>query len=248
MLQRILELPEASSVRHDTSSLRVIAVSGSALHGEFAVHVMDRFGDILYNLYGSTEVAWATIATPRELREAPGTAGTPPHGTKVRLFDDDGRECRRPGETGRIFVTNALVMDGYTTGDERLTLHGLIATGDVGHLDKRGRLFVSGRDDEMIISGGENVFPREVEDLLAEHEAIEDVAVIGVEDEQFGARLQVFVVRKEGAELGAEAVKEHVRANLARFKVPRDVVFVAELPRTATGKVLKRELPELEIA
>jgi fatty-acyl-CoA synthase len=248
MLQRILDLPPTSSSRYDTSSLRVIAVSGSALPGEFARHVMDRFGDVLYNLYGSTEAAWATIATPRELREAPGTAGTPPHGTKLRLFDADGHRCRRPGETGRIFVTNGLVMDGYTTGDERTMLHGLIATGDVGYLDKRGRLFVSGRDDEMIVCGGENVFPREVEDLLAEHEAIEDVAVIGVDDEQFGARLRAFVVRREGAELSAEEVKEHVRANLARFKVPRDVVFVAKLPRTSTGKVLKRELPELEVA
>jgi fatty-acyl-CoA synthase len=242
MLQRILDLGPETIRRYDTRSLRVIAASGSALPGELALRVMDSFCEVLYNLYGSTEVAWATIASPRQLRAAPGTAGTPPRGTKLRLFDEQGRRRRRPGETGRIFVLNEMVMDGYTTGDGKTELDGLIATGDVGYIDDQGRLFVSGRDDEMIISGGENVFPREVEDLLAEHPAIEDVAVIGVADEQFGERLRAFVVRKDGAQLDADAVKAYVRDNLARFKVPRDVQFVAELPRTATGKVLKRVL------
>ena len=242
MLTRMLELgPEVIS-RSDVSSLRVIAVSGSALPGELALRVMDTFGDILYNLYGSTEVAWATIASPAQLRAAPGTAGTPPHGTDVRLFDEDDREIDVPGLHGRIFVGNEMVMDGYTSGDGKTMLDGLIATGDVGYLDTHGRLFVSGRDDDMIVSGGENVFPREVEDLLAEHPQIDDVAVIGVPDEQFGERLRAFVVLAAGATLGEQGVKDHVRDNLARFKVPRDVVFVDVLPRNATGKVLKRDL------
>jgi fatty-acyl-CoA synthase len=248
MLQRLLELGPETIARYDTSSLRVIAASGSALPGELALRVMDTFGDVLYNLYGSTEVAWATIASPEELRSAPGTAGTPPRGTQVRLFDADGSERRAPGETGRIFVTNEMVMDGYTSGDGKTELQGLIATGDVGYLDDHGRLFISGRDDDMIVSGGENVFPSEVEDLLAEHDAIEDVAVIGVADEEFGERLRAFIVLKEGSELDGETVKDYVRANLARFKVPRDVVFIDELPRTATGKVLKRELRLLDAA
>jgi acyl-CoA synthetase (AMP-forming)/AMP-acid ligase II len=246
MLQRILDLGAATIRRYDTSSLRVIAASGSALPGELALRVMDQFGDVLYNLYGSTEVAWATIASPRQLRAAPGTAGTPPFGTRLRLFDEHGEEQRSRGETGRIFVHNEMVMDGYTTGDGKTVLDGLIATGDVGHLDREGRLFVSGRDDEMIISGGENVFPREVEDLLANHPAIEDVAVIGVEDRDYGERLRAFIVLKAGAQLDAEAVKSYVRENLARFMVPREVLFVEELPRTATGKVLKRLLDRTE--
>jgi fatty-acyl-CoA synthase len=135
-----------------------------------------------------------------------------------------------------------MVMDGYTTGDGKAVLEGLIATGDVGHIDRQGRLFVSGRDDEMIISGGENVFPREVEDLLAEYPGVEDVAVIGVRDREFGERLRAFIVPEPGTVIDAEAVKAHVRDNLARFKAPRDVLFVEELPRTATGKVLKRLL------
>jgi fatty-acyl-CoA synthase len=242
MLTRMLELGPEVIARYDTSSLAIIAVSGSALPGDLALRVMDTFGDVLYNLYGTTEVAWATIASPEQLRAAPGTAGTPPRGTQVALFDDEDAQITQPGRPGRIFVRNEMIMDGYTSGDGKPMLGGLIATGDVGYLDTQGRLFVSGRDDDMIVSGGENVFPREVEDLLAEHAAVDDVAVIGVPDEQFGQRLRAFVVRREGAELTEDEVREHVRENLARFKVPRDVVFVDVLPRNATGKVLKREL------
>jgi fatty-acyl-CoA synthase len=242
MLTRLLELGPETIARYDTSSLRVIAASGSALPGELALRVMDTFGDVLYNLYGSTEVAWATIASPAQLRAAPGTAGTPPRGTQVRLYDEDDQEITARGRHGRIFVANEMVMDGYTSGDGKAIVDGLIATGDVGYLDMHGRLFVAGRDDDMIISGGENVFPREVEDLLAEHPAVDDVAVIGVPDEQFGERLRAFVVPRAGAALTEQEVKDHVRDNLARFKVPRDVVFIDVLPRNATGKVLKRDL------
>jgi fatty-acyl-CoA synthase len=241
MLQRILELPPETIERYDLGALRVIAASGSALPGELATKVMDRFGDVLYNLYGSTEVAWATIATPEDLRVAPGTAGRPPRGTVVKLLDAEGAEVG-PGETGRIFVGNEMAFDGYTGGGSKQNLGGLLSSGDVGHFDAGGRLFVDGRDDEMIVSGGENVFPREVEDLLADHDAVDDVAVIGVDDEQFGQRLKAFVVRAPGAKAGADELKEHVRANLARYKVPREIEFLDELPRNATGKILKREL------
>jgi fatty-acyl-CoA synthase len=241
MLQRILELPPETIERYDLRALRVIAASGSALPGELALTVMDRFGDVLYNLYGSTEVAWATIATPKDLREAPGTAGRPPRGTVVKLLDPDGREVE-PGETGRIFVGNEMAMDEYTGGGGKQVVEGLMSSGDVGRFDEQGRLFVAGRDDEMIVSGGENVFPREVEDLLAAHEAVCEVAVVGVDDEEFGQRLRAFVVVESGREPSPDELKDHIKANLARYKVPRDIVFIDELPRNATGKVLKREL------
>jgi acyl-CoA synthetase (AMP-forming)/AMP-acid ligase II len=241
MLQRILELPPETIARYDVSCLKVIAVSGSALPGELATRVMDTFGDVLYNLYGSTEVAWATIATPADLRAAPGTAGRPPLGTVVKLLDEDGREVPR-GEVGRIFVANEFQFEGYTDGGGKEIVGGMMRTGDVGRLDAAGRLFVEGRDDEMIVSGGENVFPREVEDLLADHADIEEVAVVGVEDDEFGQRLKAFVVARNGNQLTVEDVQAYVKENLARFKVPRDVVFVQELPRNATGKILKREL------
>jgi fatty-acyl-CoA synthase len=241
MLQRMLELGEETISKYDVSSLKVIAVSGSALPGELATRAMDTLGDVLYNLYGSTEVAWATIATPEDLRAAPGTAGRPPMGTVVKLLDSEGREAA-PGEGGRIFVANEMVFEGYTGGGGKEIVGGLMSTGDVGRFDAAGRLFVDGRDDEMIVSGGENVFPREVEDLLADHEQIEEAAVVGVSDERFGQRLKAFVVPREGARLDEETVKAYVKANLARYKVPREVVFLEQLPRNATGKVLKREL------
>ena len=244
MLQRILERGPAVVRRYDTGSLRVIAASGSTLPGELATRVMDAFGDVLYNLYGSTEVAWATIATPADLRAAPGTAGRPPRGTVVRLLDADDRDVAA-GQTGRIFVANELVFDGYTGGGGKAVVDGLVSSGDLGRFDEAGRLFVEGREDEMIVSGGENVFPREVEDAIAALDGVPEVAAIGVPDGDFGQRLRAFVVRRNGATLTDGDVKQHVKVNLARFKVPRDVVFLDELPRNATGKVLKRELAKL---
>jgi fatty-acyl-CoA synthase len=208
---------------------------------------MDAFGDTLYNLYGSTEVAWASIATPADMRAAPGTAGRPPRGTVVKLLDEKGLEVAQ-GQTGRIFVANEMLFEGYTGGGSKDVVGGLMATGDVGRFDEGGRLFVEGRDDEMIVSGGENVFPKEVEDTLARHPAVSEAAAIGVEDQDFGQRLRAFVVLEEGREAGEDELKAHVKATLARYKVPREIVFLDELPRNATGKVLKRELNELDAA
>ena len=241
MMQRILDLPAETRRKYDTGSLSIVAASGSALPGDLATEWMDEFGDTLYNLYGSTEVAWATIASPAEMRAAPGTAGTPPRGTVVRLYDELGAPVA-PGETGRIFVGNELLFEGYTGGGTKEEIGGLMATGDVGRFDAGGRLFVEGRDDEMIVSGGENVFPKEVEDLLARHEAVAEAAAIGVDDAEFGQRLLAFVVLKPGAEASEDDLKAYVKANLARYKVPREIRFIDELPRNATGKVVKREL------
>ena len=241
MLQRILELDDEILRRYDLSRLRAVPVSGSALPGPLSDRWMDLFGDNLYNLYGSTEVAWATIATPADLRAAPGTAGKPPRGTVVRLFGEDDREVA-PGQTGRIFVGNELAFEGYTGGGGKSDIGGLLSSGDVGHFDAAGRLFVDGRDDDMIVSGGENVFPGEVEDLLAGHPAIAEAAVFGVDDDQFGQRLKAVVVLRGDGSLTEDELRRYVKENLAGFKVPRDVEFAAELPRTSTGKVLKREL------
>ena len=241
MLQRIMELDQEILDSYELPSLRITAASGSALPGDMAARWMDAFGDNLYNFYGSTEVGWATIATPDDMRKAPGTAGRAPHGTEVKILDEDGNPLP-DGETGRIFVGNEMSFEGYTGGGGKDVVDGMLASGDVGHFDEHGRLFIDGRDDEMIVSGGENVFPREVEDLLASHGAIDEAAVIGVDDEKFGQRLKAFVVTRSGSELDEAAVKDYVKENLARYKVPRDVEFLDSLPRNATGKVLKREL------
>jgi fatty-acyl-CoA synthase len=241
MLQRILRLPEQTLGAYDLSSLRITSASGSALPGDLAIEWMDHFGDNVYNLYGSTEVAYATVATPEDLRAAPGTAGRAPRGTVVRLYDEAGQQVPT-GEVGRIFVGNEMSFEGYTGGGGKEVIDGLLSSGDVGHLDSDGRLFIDGRDDEMIVSGGENVFPREVEDLLADHGAVVEVAVIGVDDEEFGQRLKAFVVVAEEAEVSEEELRAHIKANLASYKAPREIEFLDELPRNATGKVLKREL------
>jgi fatty-acyl-CoA synthase len=245
MLQRMLDLGEEAFAERDFSALKIIFVSGSALGPELAKRTLKAFGPVVYNLYGSTEVAYATIATPEDLQAEPGTAGKVVRGAIVKILDERGVEVA-PGQTGRIFVGNAIQFEGYTGGGSKERLAGLMASGDVGHFDAEGRLFIDGRDDEMIVSGGENVFPAEIEELLAAHEAIEEAAAIGVPDDRFGQRLRAFVVLRDGASLSEDEIKEYVRANLARYKAPREIVFVHELPRNPTGKVLKRELAELE--
>ncbi|MBW2389957.1 MAG: AMP-binding protein [Deltaproteobacteria bacterium] len=243
MMQRILELGPEVIGRYDASSLEAVCVSGSALPGDLALNWMDTFGDNIYNLYGSTEVAQASIAMPDEMRVSPGTAGRPPRGVTVRILDDDGREVPT-GTTGRIFVANEVQFDGYTGGGKKEVVDGLMSSGDVGHFDEDGLLFVDGRDDDMIISGGENVFPREVEDLLSDHDDVVEASVLGVPDDEFGQRLKAFVVLHEGATADESIFKDYVKANLARYKVPRNVVFLDTLPRNPTGKVLKRVLLE----
>jgi fatty-acyl-CoA synthase len=217
-------------------------VAGSALPPDVARHALDLFGDVVYNLYGSTEVAVATVATPAELRLAPGTVGRAPVGCRVQLYDEHGRRVTQSNVAGRIFVGSGLRFSGYTDGGAKDEIDELLSSGDIGHFDERGLLFIDGRVDDMIVSGAENVFPDEVEHLLLTHGAIADAAVVGVPDEEFGARLKAFVVRGDGAPLTSDDVKAYVRGELARHKVPRDVEFVTELPRNATGKLLRKEL------
>ncbi|MBB5855916.1 acyl-CoA synthetase [Amycolatopsis umgeniensis] len=242
MLQRIVDLPEEIRAKYDTSCLRIIFVAGSALSPDLGNRATTAFGDVVHNLYGSTEVAVATVATPEDWRKAPGTVGRAPVGCKVALYDEKGGKITEPHVTGRVFVGSGLSFQGYTDGRNKEIIDGLLSSGDVGHFDEDGLLFIDGRDDEMIVSGGENVFPIEVENLLVEREDVLEAAVIGVEDPEFGQRLKAFVVRAEKSDLDVEGVREYVKANLARYKVPRDVEFLDELPRNATGKVLRTKL------
>jgi acyl-CoA synthetase (AMP-forming)/AMP-acid ligase II len=241
MLKRIMDLPAERRSRYDTSSLQVVLSSGSALSSALAHSVIEELGPVLYNLYGSTEVAWATIAGPEDLLAAPGTVGRPPPHTRLAILGEDGRRLP-PGETGHIFVRHELLFEGYTDSDRADLTDGMMTPGDLGHVDAEGRLFVDGRKDDMIVSGGENVYPGEVEEVLAGHPELADVAVIGVDDEQFGQRLVAFAVPRAGSELSGDDVQRYAKERLARYKVPREVELRAELPRNALGKVLKREL------
>lgn len=247
MLHRMVELGPEVLAKYDTSALKVILIAGSALSPELSTRVQDAFGDVLYNMYGSTECAIATIATPAELRAAPGTAGRAPVTCEVVLYDENDQRVEGANRRGRIFIRNGAPFQGYTDGRTKQIIDGYMSSGDMGHFDENGLLFVDGRDDDMIVSGGENVFPQEVENLLEERDDIAEVAVVGVDDVEFGKRLRAFIVAEPGASPDAAEIKLHVKNNLARHKVPRDVVFVDELPLNATGKLLRRVLVEMVI-
>jgi fatty-acyl-CoA synthase len=242
MLQRILDLGPDVLATYDTSSLEVVFAAGSSLSPDLCRRTDDAFGAVLYNLYGSTEVAVAAVATPHELRTAPGTVGRPPVGCTLAAYDEKRRKITEPGRIGTLFVSSGLSFSGYTDGGHKEIVDGLLSTGDTGHFDETGLWFVDGRDDDMIVSGGENVFPLEVENLLCGHPGIVEAAVVGVDDAEFGKRLAAFVVSRD--ELDVDDVKSFVRAHLARHKIPRDVVFVTQLPRNETGKVLRRQLAD----
>jgi fatty-acyl-CoA synthase len=246
MLSRILDAIEKMDKKPDLSSLKIVFISGSQLGAELASRALKDLGPVIYNMYGSTEIAFATIAGPKDLERNAATVGPVVKGVKVKILDDNGEEVPR-GDVGRIFVGNAFPFEGYTGGGNKQIIDGLLSSGDVGYFDENGLLYVSGRDDEMIVSGGENVFPAEVEDLISGHPDVVEATAIGVEDKEWGQRLRAFVVKKEDASLDEDTVKHYVRDHLARYKVPREVIFLDVLPRNPTGKILKRELREMEI-
>ncbi|MGV0592423.1 acyl-CoA synthetase [Mycobacterium vulneris] len=245
MLSRMLDHLEQMKPKPNLSSLRIVFVSGSQLGAELASRALKELGPVIYNLYGSTEIAFASIARPKDLSINPSTVGPVVKGITVKIIDDNGKELPQ-GQVGRIFVRNTFPFKGYTGGGGKQIIDGMLSSGDVGYFDEHGLLYVSGRDDEMIVSGGENVFPAEVEDLISGHPDVIEATALGVEDKEWGARLKAFVVKAEGASLDEDTIKTYVKEHLARYKVPREVVFLDELPRNPTGKILKRELRNLE--
>jgi acyl-CoA synthetase (AMP-forming)/AMP-acid ligase II len=242
MLQRILDVPAAERARHDTSSVRAVGSAAAPLSPQLAHDFMDAYGDILFNLYGSTETGFASIAGPQDLRAAPGTVGRAPRGITLKVLDAHRREAP-PGTTGHVFVGSGLLFDGYSGGGTRELVNGLMNTGDLGHLDAAGRLFIDGREDDMIVSGGGNVFPQEVADALVAHPHVADAAAIGVPDDQFGQRLRAFVVPAADTTPTADELQAHLRAHLARYKLPREIHFLPEIPRNPTGKIQRSRLP-----
>ena len=243
MLERLLEAaPDGDTFV--AGNLRMTATSGSALSGSLAARWMDAFGDNLHNFYGSTEVGHVALATPADLRRAPGTAGRPIPGATVRIIDDAGRDVDS-GATGRIAARNGAHFDGYTGGGSKLLIDGFMETGDLGSFDANGLLHITGRVDDMIISGGENLFPGEIEEFLLTIDGIVDAAAVGLEDDEFGQVVGATVVVDASAGLDVEEIRTRVRAGLANFKVPKRLVMVDEIPRNATGKILRREVAEL---
>ena len=243
MFDRIMDLPEEVLDKYSGRSLRFASASGSRMRPDVVISFMDRFGDVIYNNYNATEAGMIATATPRDLRAAPDTAGIPAEGTEIRILDADFNEVPT-GETGGIYVRNSTQFDGYTSGKTKDFHEGFMSSGDVGYVDVVGRLFVVGRDDEMIVSGGENVYPIEVEKTLAAHPDVAEATVLGVDDEQYGQRLAAFVVLNDGAAATPDTLKQHVRDNLANYKVPREITVLDELPRSITGKISRKDLQE----
>ncbi|KAB2808945.1 bile acid CoA ligase [Pimelobacter simplex] len=242
MLERIMDLPAGVLDRYRLSTLRFVSASGSRMRPQSVTAFMDRYGDVVHNSYNATEAGQISVAQPADLRHAPDTAGRPVRGTLLRVVDDAGRDVP-VGEVGRILVRGVSPFDGYTAGAEKEFLDGAMVSGDVGRLDAEGRLYVVGRDDDMIVSGGENVYPIEVEKVLGAHPAVREVVVIGVDDAAYGQRLAAYVVLTGADAVSTDELKAHVKAQLAGYKVPREVVVLDALPRNATGKVMVRELP-----
>src|SRR6476659_6915003 len=210
MLARILDLTEDVRARNPLPSLRVVISSGARLDPSLAARFTQAYGDVVYNGYGSSEVGIGALATPIDLREAPETVGRPVVGCAVRILDENGAPVG-PEVTGRVFVGGDLTFDGYTSGDSKDVVDDMMDTGDMGYLDRAGRLFIVGREDDMIVSGGENVYPRAVENALAEHPDIADNAVVGVPDEDYGQRLVAFVVPQPDVDINDESIREFLK-------------------------------------
>jgi acyl-CoA synthetase (AMP-forming)/AMP-acid ligase II len=239
-----MDLPDDVRREYHGRTLRFVTASGSRMRPDVVTRFMDQFGDVVYNNYNATEAGMIATATPADLRAAPDTAGRPADGTEVRILDEAFGPVH-DGAVGQIFVRSATLFDGYTEGSaaDGKTFHdGFMASGDMGYVDPDGRLFVVGRDDEMIVSGGENVYPIEVEKVLAGHPDVAEASVVGVPDDEYGQRLVAFVVPRPGASADADTLRRHVRDTLANYKVPREVITLEELPRNATGKILRAEL------
>lgn len=241
MFDRIVGLPDDVLSCYSGRTLRFAAASGSRMRGDVVIKFMDRFGDVIYNNYNATEAGMIATATPSDLRAAPDTAGRPAGGTDIRILDSEFRQ-QPTGAVGTIYVRNSSQFDGYTSGATKDFQDGYMSSGDLGYLDDAGRLFVVGRDDEMIVSGGENVYPIEVEKTLAAHSDVNEAAVLGVDDDEYGQRLVAFVVLDVGAGATPDDLKAHVRENLANYKVPRTITVLDELPRSSTGKIARLEL------
>jgi acyl-CoA synthetase (AMP-forming)/AMP-acid ligase II len=241
MLARILDLPQRVRARNALPTLRVVLSSGDRLDPSRARRFMDAYGDILYNAYGSTEVGIGALATPVEVRNAPETVGRPVAGCPVHIFDRNGRPVG-PRVTGRIFVGGELGADGYTGGARKAVIDRMTSTGDMGYLDNSGRLYIVGREDDMIVSGGENVYPRALENALAEHPDVAENAVVGVPDERFGRRLAAFVVLRPGSGIDPSGLREYLKGKVSRFEQPRDITIVSGIPRNPAGKVVRKEL------
>ncbi len=225
--------------------LRTVISNAAALPQAMKETLVDYFGPgLLHETYGSTEAGIVSNLRPADQLRKKACVGQPIPGTLVKVIDDEGRVCA-PDEVGELFSTSPYLFNGYwKKPDETAEAYqdGWVTVGDLVRRDEEGYLYIVDRKKDMVISGGINIYPREVEEVLVTHPQISDVAVIGVPDEKWGESLKAFIVLRAEASLDAEAVAEFCEGRISRIKIPRSVEVVDAIPRNATGKVLKTEL------
>jgi acyl-CoA synthetase (AMP-forming)/AMP-acid ligase II len=250
MIHQLLEA--AATTKFDTSSLTNILYSSSPMSETLLRRAIDRFGPIFTQIYGLTECVGGTSLQPyqhvlfgneKEVRRL-ASAGQPNIDGKIRIVGDDGHDCK-PGEVGEILLLSASVMQGYwnnTLLSLQVLRNGWFRTGDVGYVDDEGFLFIVDRKKDMIVSGGENIYSREVEVALVTHPEVAEVAVIGVPDPQWGESVKAFIVRRPGSSIDAESIIAYCRSKIASYKKPRSVDFVTALPQLPSGKIDKQAL------
>jgi long-chain acyl-CoA synthetase len=247
MFKRIAGLPAEVIARYDLSSIRALGVGAAPVPYSLKEWIIAHFGEVLSEGYGSTEAGMITALAPEMQRRKPGSSGLPHKHVAISIRDEQGRELPA-GESGEIWVRTPAVirqyLNGKPLGTDTLDEKGFFRTGDVGRLDEEGYLFITDRAKDMIVSGGVNIYPAEIEAAIIRHPAIQDVAVIGIPDDEFGEQVKAFVELKPGHVTDEGGILAFCREMLASYKRPRSIDIVSELPRNTMGKLLKRELRE----
>jgi acyl-CoA synthetase (AMP-forming)/AMP-acid ligase II len=243
-LKRIVALPPGELARADVSSMRTLIANAAPVPYALKQEIVEKLGDgFLYEVYGSTELGVVTVLPPADQLRKPGSCGKPYGPIEVRIVGDDGTEAA-VGAPGELFIRTALEMDGYHSTTQRLAEHDREwkSVGDVAYVDDEGYLFICDRKNDMIISGGVNIYPAEIEAVLHEHPGVLDVAVLGVPDDEWGEHVHAILQPRDGVTLDLDDVRAYVEGRLASYTRPRDYEVRADLPRTESGKLLKRVL------
>lgn len=246
-VRMICNLPDQVIAHYDRSSMRVMIANAAPWSYALKLMYLERFPeDSLFEVYGSTELGVNAILRPEYQRAKPGSCGQPAPGVEICLFDDDGNVVTEPRQEGELFVRSDSVFKTYHKAEDKFLEDrregGWQTVGDIAYFDEEGFYYICDRKKDMIISGGVNIYPAEIEAALESHPDIMDVAVFGIPSEEWGEQVHAHVVLKAGAGLSSEDVQAYGREHLAGYKVPRSLEFVAEIPRTGTGKILKRQL------
>lgn len=247
MIVDLLGACDKKALRGALRSLRCVVASGAPLSPALRRSFAEALGrDIVYDAYGATELGWVTVAGPKDARERPATIGKAVPGIEIALLDERGERCG-PGRVGEIFARSALLFAGYDGLPRRSPAagwEGYFSAGDMGWMDEQGYYYLSGRKRELIISGGVNVYPAEVEAVLLSHPDVREAAVCGIPDARWGEMVCAAVVVK-GRSTTAETIRGFCRARMGTPKVPKKIVILDALPRTETGKVTKAKLKEI---